>query len=600
MGLNKRRRKIFSKVQNIDKIHQKPFNLGNKNPNRLFLCKFEFGILFMLKHLHIQNYALIDSIDLSLSEGLSVITGETGAGKSILLGAISLLMGARSDGKSLFDPAKKCIIEGTFSVAPYPHIHQIFEEEGIDFEEPCLIRREINPQGKSRTFVNDSPVNLDSLKKIGQELVDIHSQQDTWWLANADFTLELVDSFAQNQAVKTAYQRAFRAYSQAIKNLHSLQKKAAEGTQGLDFLQFQFQELTDAKLAVNEYESLRSHVEKGQNAELIHERLAQLANFMSTTDMSTVEQMRAALQQVNALSKFGEDYASWKNRLESIWLETKDLANEIEREAENFQSDPNELAQSQQRLDLLNRLLQKYQVREIHDLIELRDAIDAQISGHANVDEALALAEKEVASSLKIAENQAAILQTSRHEVYETITQKLAESLHALGIPNATLAWELREQELQISGIDKVQLLFSANKGLAPKPFRQIASGGEMSRLMLSIKHLLAEKRAMPTLILDEIDTGVSGEIAIKIGQMLTQMSRSHQIIAITHLPQIAAAGAHHWFVYKDHAGEKTVSSLRELSGEDRVDEIAKMIGGSKGYLELKENVRKLIHTNHD
>jgi DNA repair protein RecN (Recombination protein N) len=365
-------------------------------------------------------------------------------------------------------------------------------------------------------------------------------------------------------------------------------------------LQFQFQELTDAKLAVNEYESLRSHVEKGQNAELIHERLAQLANFMSTTDMSTVEQMRAALQQVNALSKFGEDYASWKNRLESIWLETKDLANEIEREAENFQSDPNELAQSQQRLDLLNRLLQKYQVREIHDLIELRDAIDAQISGHANVDEALALAEKEVASSLKIAENQAAILQTSRHEVYETITQKLSESLHALGIPNATLAWELREQELQISGIDKVQLLFSANKGLAPKPFRQIASGGEMSRLMLSIKHLLAEKRAMPTLILDEIDTGVSGEIAIKIGQMLTQMSRSHQIIAITHLPQIAAAGAHHWFVYKDHAGEKTVSSLRELSGEDRVDEIAKMIGGSKGYLELKENVRKLIHANHD
>jgi DNA repair protein RecN (Recombination protein N) len=553
----------------------------------------------MIKHLHIQNYALIDSINLSLSDGLSVITGETGAGKSILLGAISLLMGARSDGKSLFDPEKKCIIEGTFSVAPYPHIQQIFEEEGIDFEEPCIIRREINPQGKSRTFVNDSPVNLDSLKKIGQELVDIHSQQDTWWLANTDFTLELVDSFAQNQTLKLAYQTSYRLYNQATKDLQALQKKAAEGTQGLDFLQFQFQELSDANLLPTEYETLRSQVEKGQNAEQINERLAQLANLMSAADISTVEQMRAALQQVNVLSKFGEDYASWQKRLESIWLETKDLANEIEREAQNFQSDPNELIQSQQRLDLLNRLLQKYQLREIDQLIQLRDDIDNQISSHANLDEALALAEKQVASTFKLSQTQAAQLQANRREVYQPITQKLQESLQALGIPNATLDWEIREQEIQMSGIDKIQLLFSANKGLAPKPFRQIASGGEMSRLMLSIKHMLAEKRALPTLILDEIDTGVSGEIAIKIGQMLTQMSHSHQIIAITHLPQIAAAGAHHWFVYKDHAGEKTVSSLRELKGEDRVDEIAKMIGGTKGYVELKENVRKLIQSNH-
>lgn len=563
------------------------------------MCKFEFGFNFMIKHLHIQNYALIDSIDLSLSDGLSVITGETGAGKSILLGAISLLMGARSDGKSLYNPDKKCIIEGSFSVAPYPHIQQIFEEEGIDFEEPCMIRREINPQGKSRTFVNDSPVNLDSLKKIGQELVDIHSQQDTWWLANADFTLELVDSFAQNQAIKSAYQTAFRAYSQALKSLQNLQKKAAEGTQGLDFLQFQFQELSDAKLVLQEYEQLRAQVEKGQNAEQIHERLVLLANHMSVSEISTIEQMRAAMQQANALSKFGDDYARWKTRLESIWLETKDLANEIEREAEQFQLDPNELLQLQQRLDLLNRLLQKYQVREIADLIQLRDDFDQQISGHANLDDALAQAAKLVTYSRKEAEQLAQKLQSSRKLVYTPITQKLQESLQALGIPNATLDWDLREQEMQLSGVDKIQLLFSANKGLAPKPFRQIASGGEMSRLMLSIKHLLAEKRALPTLILDEIDTGVSGEIAIKIGQMLAQMSKSHQIIAITHLPQIAAAGAHHWYVYKNHAGEKTVSSLRELKGEDRVDEIAKMIGGTQGYLELKENVRKLIQANH-
>jgi DNA repair protein RecN (Recombination protein N) len=320
---------------------------------------------------------------------------------------------------------------------------------------------------------------------------------------------------------------------------------------------------------------------------------------MCVSEISTIEQMRAALQQANALSKFGDDYASWKTRLESIWLETKDLATEIEREAEQFQLDPNELIQMQQRLDLLNRLLQKYQVRDIADLIQLRDAFDLQISGHANLDDALAQAEKSVKTSMKSAEELAHRLQASRKLVYSPITQKLQESLQALGIPNATLDWDLREQDMQLAGVDKIQLLFSANKGLAPKPFRQIASGGEMSRLMLSIKHLLAEKRALPTLILDEIDTGVSGEIAIKIGQMLAQMSKSHQIIAITHLPQIAAAGAHHWYVYKNHAGEKTVSSLRELTGEDRVDEIAKMIGGSQGYLELKENVRKLIHANH-
>jgi DNA repair protein RecN (Recombination protein N) len=553
----------------------------------------------MIKHLHIQNYALIDSIDLSLSEGLSVITGETGAGKSILLGAISLLMGSRSDGKSLFDPEKKCIIEGTFSVSAYPHIQQVFEEEGIDFEEPCIIRREISPQGKSRTFVNDSPVNLDSLKKIGQELVDIHSQQDTWWLANADFTLDLVDSYAQNQAIKSAYQSAFKSYLLANKNLLTLQKKAAEGTQNLDFLHFQFNELSDAKLISDEYEPLRNRMEKNQNAELIHEKLGQLANLISMSEVSTIEQLRAALQQANTLSKFGDDYVNWKTRLESIFLETKDLANEIEREAENFQSNPTELLQIQQRLDLLNRLLQKYQVREVSDLIQLRDEIDQQISGHANLGEDLAEAKRFVDANMKLAEEHALNLQKSRNQVYASISQKLQESLHALGIPNATLEWEMQKQELQLSGIDKIQLLFSANKGLAPKPFRQIASGGEMSRLMLSIKHLLAEKRALPTLILDEIDTGVSGEIAIKIGQMLTQMSKSHQIIAITHLPQIAAAGAHHWFVYKNHAGEKTVSSLRELSGEDRVDEIAKMIGGTQGYLALKENVRKLIQSTH-
>ena len=553
----------------------------------------------MLKQLHIQNYALIDSVNLSLSDGLSVITGETGAGKSILLGAIALLMGARADSKSLYDPNKKCIIEGTFSLTNYPHISRLFEEEGLDFEEPCLIRREINAQGKSRSFVNDSPVNLDSLRKIGQELIDIHSQQDTWWMSHPEFSLEFVDSFAQNQELKISYQHAFQDYLKAQERVNTVRKQAAEGQQGLDFKQFQFQELEAAQLREDEYEGLEIAVEKGENAEQIHEKLASLANLLSVDEFSSIQQMRLALQQAQALSKWDPTYEAWKTRLESIWIELKDLASEVEGEAEDFQTDPASLLIQQQRLDVLNRLLQKYQVKEIATLIEIRNDLDDQIAQYTNLDQALSDALAALGESEKLASKAAKSLSENRKQVLDSILRQLTESLSALGIPNASLAWEIEEREMRISGIDKIQLLFSANKGLSPKPFKQVASGGELSRLMLSIKHLLAQKRALPTLILDEIDTGVSGEIAIKIGQMLTQMSQGHQLIAITHLPQIAAAGNSHWYVYKDHAGEKTVSSLRKLEGEERVDEIAKMIGGQQGYLDLKDNVRKLIQSNH-
>lgn len=553
----------------------------------------------MLKQLHIQNYALIDSVNLSLSDGLSVITGETGAGKSILLGAIALLMGARADSKSLYDPEKKCIIEGTFALVNYPHIRHLFEEEGLDFEDPCIIRREINPQGKSRTFVNDSPVTLESLRKIGQELIDIHSQQDTWWMSHPDFSLELIDSFAQNQSLKASYTLAFQTYLDAQEQVESLVKQAASGIQGLDFMQFQFQELESAQLVSDEYEALEIAVEKGENAEQIHEKLAGLANLLSLDEIAIGQQMRLALQNAQALSKWDPTYETWKARLDAIWIELKDLSNEVEREAEDFQSDPASLTRQQQRLDLLNRLLQKYQVSDIASLIELRNQLDDQIAQFANMDEAIAKAKATLATSQAVAEKAAHDLSESRNNVLNSIVGHLTDSLAALGIPNATLAWENTQREMRSSGIDKIQLLFSANKGLSPKPFKQVASGGELSRLMLSIKHLLAQKRALPTLILDEIDTGVSGEIAIKIGQMLTQMSKGHQLIAITHLPQIAAAGMSHWYVYKDHAGEKTVSSLRELKGEERVDEIAKMIGGQQGYLALKENVRNLIQANH-
>lgn len=554
----------------------------------------------MLKHLHIQNYALIDSIDLDLSSGLSVITGETGAGKSILLGAISLLMGQRADSKTLFDESKKCIIEGVFSIQAYPHLASIFEQEEVDFEEPCLIRREINPQGKSRSFINDTPVTLDSLRTIGQELMDIHSQQDSSWLAHPDFSLELIDSFAQHPETLSAYSAAFKDMQRAQAEFLRLEKQAAQGNQGLDFIKFQWEELDKAQLRAEEFEGLAARVAKLENAEQIREKLAGLANLVSLSEMSTVQQMRLALQQAQSLAKFGDEYEQWKVRLDSIWIELKDLSSEIEREAEDFTSDPQELIDKQKRLDMLQRLLQKHQKNTVDELIQFRDHLDDQIASFEHIDEALAAAKQAWKDAQHTCEEKGAELSTRRQAVLGAIQRALTESLQQLGIPNAVLDWEIEPRACLASGMDKISLLFSANKGLAPKPFKQIASGGELSRSMLSVKHLLAQKRAMPTLILDEIDTGVSGEVAFQMANMLRQMGHSHQIIAITHLPQIAAAGKQHWFVYKNHSGEKTVSSIRGLSHEDRVDEIAKMIGGQKGYLALKENVRELLAVNEE
>ncbi|MHA8078226.1 DNA repair protein RecN [Aquirufa antheringensis] len=552
----------------------------------------------MLKHLHIQNYSLIEQLDLHLTGGLTVITGETGAGKSILLGAISLLLGQRADSKSLFDATKKCIIEGQFSLESFPHLQTVFEEEEIDFEEPCLIRREINPQGKSRSFVNDTPVTLETLKRIGNELVDIHSQQDTWWMSHPDFTLDMVDAYAQNEGLRKSYISAYSAWSSSVSALRALEQESTKGTQELDFIQFQFDELSKAQLKKGEYEVLDTAVQKLQNAEQIQEKLAVLAQALSVSEVSALHQSRIALQQATSLSKWGSTFADWKTRIESIWIELKDLGAEVEGEAEDFVYDPLELEQKQKRLDLLNRLLQKYQVANVGELVALVESLDLRLSQFSSMDTLIAGARERVDADFMILTSAAAALSSSRSAVLDTISTALIASLQSLGIPNANLAWEMTAKEVAANGSDKIQLLFSANKGLAPKPFKQIASGGEMSRLMLSIKHLLAKKRALPTLILDEIDTGVSGEIAIKMGQMLSQMSQGHQIIAITHLPQIAAAGSTHWFVYKDHAGTKTVSNLRELKEEERVEEIAKMIGGQQGYRDLLDNVRNLIQSH--
>lgn len=549
----------------------------------------------MLKQLFIQNYSLIEALDISFDRGLTAITGETGAGKSIILGAVSLLLGQRADSKSLFDSEKKCIIEGVFDVSKHPILPAIFEKLELDFENSCTIRREINPQGKSRSFINDTPVNLDALKEIGIELVDIHSQQDTWWMSQPEFLINMIDSYAQHADLLGQYTRHFQLYQQRKIAFTNLKKSVEEGNQNLDYLQFQLDELCAANLKEGELEELESIAHKLSNAEQIHEKLIALAHFISASEESGLNQIKSALNQAQSIAKWSDDYTTWKNRIESIWIELKDLGLEIENEAESFQSDPILLENSLSRIDLLNRILKKHRKDSIIELIGLRSELEIQVNLFSNSDKELQKAEQELENALQELSKSAEFLSKKRHACFDAISKELIQTMQLLGMENVQFQWEMDEKSFAENGKDKIQLLFSANKGTSLKPFKQIASGGELSRLMLAIKALLANKKNMPTLILDEIDAGVSGDIAFKIAEILKSMGQNHQIIAITHLHQLAAAGKKHFFVYKDHLGEKTISKIKELKAEDRIDEIAKMIGGNNGYESLRENVKKLL-----
>ena len=551
----------------------------------------------MLKHLFIQNYSLIESLDISFEDGLTVITGETGAGKSIILGAISLLLGQRADNKSLFDADKKCIIEGQFEVSKHPFLPAIFDSFSLDFESICTIRREINPQGKSRSFINDTPVNLDALKEIGIELVDIHSQQDTWWMSQPDFLINLVDSYAGHSELIQQYQQAYTNFQMALSSLNELKENLERGRENQDFLQFQLDELVSAKIELGELKDLEQTIQKLSHAEQIHERLVQLAGAISESDHSGLDQIKVALQHVQAISRWSEDYEQWKNRIESIWIDLKDLALEISGEAESFQSDPSELERSQRRFDQLHRLLQKHKKSELVELVELRDSLEKQLGVLNFSDESIKMAQKKFDATVEELEKLGKKLSASRERQLEPIRAELIETMRQVGMENVQFMWELESKNYGANGGDKLQLLFSANKGASLKPFKQIASGGEMSRLMLAIKSLLANKKNMPTLILDEIDTGVSGEVAFKMAEILKRMSGSHQLVAITHLHQIAAAGKKQLYVFKDHRGAKTISKIKELTYEERVEEIAKMIGGNEGFESLKENVKLLLHS---
>jgi DNA repair protein RecN (Recombination protein N) len=548
----------------------------------------------MLAHLLIKNYALIDHLELTPDPQLNIITGETGAGKSIMLGAIGLLLGSRADTKVLYNPAGKCIIEGTFDLSGY-YIEHLFEEEELDFASTCLIRREISPTGKSRAFINDTPVNLETLRRIAGQLMDIHSQHDTLLLGSNEFQLQIVDTYSQNEEILRHYHADFQAYRKAQQVFNRLTAEAVQMRKEFDYNQFLFDELDKAQLLPEEQEQLEQELLILENATDVRERLQLATEYLDNPEQSVIIFLKNAVSSLNAISKYAPQYEQLRERAQSVYIELKDLAGEISYEQDNVEIDDSRAEEIRERLNLFYHLQQKHQVKTLKELIEIREELEAKVSRVLNLDEdinkAKAIAEKAQAKMMKSAEK----LSGSRKSVMAPIEKQVKTYLLELGMPNATLSIQHKTIEPGESGIDDVDFLFSANKGIKPQQLKNVASGGEFSRVMMVIKYILASKRKLPTIIFDEIDTGVSGEIAIKMGQMMREISKSHQVISITHLHQIATQGTAHYFVYKDNSADKTVSKIRKLTFDERVLEIAQMIGGSKPSEAILQNAKEML-----
>jgi DNA repair protein RecN (Recombination protein N) len=548
----------------------------------------------MLKHLTIKNYALIRHLELEPSTHLNVITGETGAGKSIMLGAIGLLMGNRADMKVLWDEEEKCIIEGIFNIKAYK-LKSIFKSEDLDYDDQTVIRREISPGGKSRAFINDTPVTLEVMRRIGSLLMDIHSQHETLQLGNQFFQLQLIDAYADNQALRDQYQEAWTNFQKTKKEFQALSDQAETLRQEADYTRFQLDELLKANLEENEQENHESELKIMEHAEEIKNRFNTVLQALSHSDFAVQNSIADIRNQLQAVSAYSASYSTLYQRIESLRIELEDIASEIEHEESKIEFDPQRSEQIRERLSLLYNLFKKHRAKDVKELLTLQENLQQKANLTSNLDEELARAEAAYVSAEQALKKLATQLSDTRKRAFDPLRKQLVKLLKELGIPDAALAVENQVTEPSASGMDKVELLFSANKGIAPKPLGQVASGGEFSRLMFCIKYVMAEKTAMPTLVLDEIDNGISGEIAIQLGNMMKGMSRDHQLITISHLPQIAAKGDAHYFVFKDNSAKKTVSNIKPLSREERVEEIAKMIGGAKPSKVALENAQELL-----
>ena len=507
----------------------------------------------MLKHLHIQNYALISHLDIDFEDGFSVLTGETGAGKSIILGALALVLGARADSKAITDGEDKCIIEATF--------------------DDIIIRRELYANGKSRSFVDDSVVTLQELKTLATRLIDIHSQHANLLIENADFQLEVVDAVAQNDALLAEYSASYERYTAALEALHRLQELAKKSQADADYIQYRYQLLNDAGLENGELESLEAEQYQLSHAEEIRAALLTAVEALNGEQGSAIDALRAC--------RLDEAAADLQERIDSARIELQDIAEEAERKLNHIEMDPQRLAWVEERMDTLNGLLHKFSAENIDELIRMRDELAEQVNRLDSFDFDIAQAQKTLEAEKKTLTAHAATLTKSRKTVLPPICETLMSGLKRLGVTHANVQIQITPTEdFTPRGCDEVQILFAANLNQSLRPVSEVASGGEISRLMLCVKALIAHTKGLPTIIFDEIDTGVSGDIATQMATILREMATHRQIIAITHLPQIAALGTHHYKVYKADTATRTETHISRLNADERITEIASMLSG--------------------
>ena len=550
----------------------------------------------MLQHLRIQNFALIEETEVHLNNGLTVITGETGAGKSILLGALGLTLGSRADVSSLHDKTKKCIIEAQFNVKEYS-LRSFFESNELDFEEVTTIRREITPEGKSRAFINDTPTTLSVLKELGEQLIDIHSQHETLLLKETNFQFELVDAFAQTTNLFSDYKKQFNALQKLRKQLEELTAQEIQAKKELDYFQFQFNELEEANVKVGEQQQLEEESETLENAEFIKGSLVKSSLAINGGDENIVSALALVKQQLQSVSKFGKQFNELFERINSVSIELKELSKDIDACEEDVVYDNSRLEEVNAQLDKLNRLLKKHGVNSEEELLTIKTDIEAKLQQFSSLEVAIEKTQKEIFASEKQCKSLAKDLSDKRQKSTAGIEQNIKTMLMGLSMANAQFKIELIPLDaLSFNGQDSISFLFTANKGAEFKELHKTASGGELSRLMLCLKALLAERTALPTIIFDEIDTGVSGDVADKIGNILFAMGKTMRVITITHLPQMASKGGNHLFVYKSDSKDKTTSSIKALNKEERIAEIAKMLSTGTPTETALKNAKELLN----
>ncbi len=548
----------------------------------------------MLTSLKISNYALIDELAMQPSSGLSMITGETGAGKSIMLGAVGLLLGNRADTKVLLYEDKKCVVEGVFDIRSYG-LQGYFEELELDYEDTCIIRREISPNGKSRSFVNDTPVLLEPLKILGEKLMDVHSQHDTLLLGEGDFQLGLVDAYARTGAELTEFQQAYSEFKKAKKFLAELTRQSETLKKEYDFNQFQLEELSSLALVSGEQEELESSQEILENAEDIKLKINEVLSLFHEEQFGVLQGMGQIQSSLQGLERLAQAFATYRTRFQEAWIELKDLAETLADEDSRVEVDAEKLERTRERLSKIYQLQKKHGLQTIEELMELESQLADKVFQVQQVDDQLAEAHQLCLQNEKAMLAAAEVLSQKRRGCFPSFEKALEVLLQDLGMENARVQFERQVVDPNANGLDRVELLFSANKGMPLQPLKKVASGGEFSRLLFAIKYLMADKMALPTLIFDEIDTGISGEVALQMVRMMQEIAKNHQVICITHLPQVAAKGAVHFFVYKDHSAEKTMSKVKQLTVEERVHELAKMIAGSNPSAAAQVSAKELL-----